>query len=135
MYTYPEMPLRANVWWEMHAPPADEPPDELDWPLSLSPISPADYFRCTAELQGPYFATHIIRMPTSEKVSESHVPGNATEAYPCTVFEIPAGSGHFYVTTWAHIVGAGFANEHHRVYVTRYGDTLSQAWPLFRGYI
>lgn len=134
-YTVPEMPLRADVWFEAPGLPPPGPPDASDVHISLSPLTPNQAITLQSEVSGGGTSTHIIRTLTDLRIADSYTGPPLTLDYPCTVWEVPAGSGHYYRTDWAHIVGAGFPNEHHRVYVTRWKADLSGPKPWFIGYI
>lgn len=133
MYTIPEMPLEAWVWFS-HPGGTPVPPADETAMVSLSPCRPEDYYR---GVQQPTIlqATHIIRALADPRYTDMFDPQVAVAIFPCTCFEIPPGSKHYYIAMWAHQVGAGFPNHHARIYVAR-GETmlLGEQRP-FIGYI
>ena len=137
MYTYPLMPLKANVWYAGYylippAPPSAAPDDEVD--VSLSPVSPGIF----ATAGGDYtqrVPSHIIRTATNPRIGGSATTDWEQGLVTATVWEIPPGSGHLYWTINAHVCGAGFSNEHHRVYVQRYKPTGATGSPDAPGWI
>ena len=134
-YTVPEMPLAANVWHQAPGIPPPGAPDRTDVPVSLSPLTPSQAIQLQSESTGGGVSTHIIRTLKDDQVAESYIGPPMTLDWPLTVWEVPAGSEHFYLTNWAHVVGAGFSNEHHRVYVTRWPNDPMAPHPWFVGYI
>jgi hypothetical protein len=134
-YTYPEMPLRMNVWFRATPPPPFGPPDQEDVPCSCSPISPDQQAGVAIPSQVRRAWTHIIRTASSPSFTDNYMRGDEVELYPITFFEIPAGSGHYYGSIWCHITGAGFANEHARIFAWRWTTGLLADLPWFEGYI
>jgi hypothetical protein len=132
MYTIPQTPLEARVWYLVQALPPPPFEDEILL-ISLSPLAPAQAF--SIGLEDTYQATHIIRSASSERWCDNYDPGNPGVLFPATVIECPIGSGHLYVTVWAHICGPGFPNEHVRAYMLRVPNNRVGGVPLFEGYI
>jgi len=116
-YPPPQLPLIAAVYYEAAGlPPAGDASDLLE--ISLSPLRPED-FLLMGQLHLAQTPTHIIRCRVNPQLAENFNPDSPSILFPCSVFEYPVDSQHWYVCTWAHIIGPGFANEHHRCYVTR----------------
>jgi hypothetical protein len=129
------MPLLANVWYRAAGPPPLGPPDQVEVQCSLSPISPTEHIwgRINTGLYHP--TTYIIRSAVDPNYQDSFLRGDEETMWPVTFFEVPAGSGHVYLAIWCHIVGAGFPNEHARIFACRYnlGDLATLPW--FVGWI
>jgi hypothetical protein len=134
-YTYPEMPLRANIWYRTPVAPPTAPPDLEDIPCSCAPITPSQHAVVLAPSEITRAWTHIIRTAVDPKYVDSYMRGDERDSFPMTMLEIPGGSGHFYGVTWAHIVGAGFPNEHARLYAWRWTAGLIADLPWFEGFI
>ena len=98
-------------------------------------MRPEDFFRATVPFLGPMFASHIIRTAPDDRYCENCQFNEPTNIVPGSAFEVPWGSGHLYISIWAHQVGAGFPNHHARIYVARWLDVPSTQPPLFRGWI
>jgi hypothetical protein len=79
--------------------------------------------------------THIIRTAADPELADNYMRGDEVEQFPISFFEIPAGSGHFYGAIWAHVVGAGFSNEHARIFAWRWTTGLLADLPWFVGWI
>lgn len=133
VYTMPAMPLDALVWYEADEAPPLGSADTIV-ACSLSPVQPADYFRASG-LFNTAQPTHIIRCLADPEMGDSILAGSGGVLFPCTVYEVPAGSGHFYAAAWYHEVGAGFPNHHARVYVSRCWKEPLPGSPVFRGWI
>jgi hypothetical protein len=133
-YAPPQLPLRAYVWYEVDDEPAGIPPDAtLD--ISLSPIRPEDFLRGTT-IATPVPVTHIIRALANNLFRDNLYPGHPPLVWPCTLFECPLDSGHYYATLWAHQVGAGFPNWHSRIYAARIHQIgYDGTPPRFIGYV
>jgi hypothetical protein len=127
------MPLLANVWYEQgEVEPSMEPDAQVA--CSLSPIRPEELLQGTAG-GGQAETTHIIRTASGQPITDNYYPRGNGSLFPCTVWEFPQDSAHFYVTVWAHVVGRGFPNEHARVYVTRWRFEPTGGPPLFTGWV
>jgi len=134
-YTYPEMPLRMNVWYQAKDPPPLGPPDKQDVPCSLSPIKPNEYAAASVNTDHYHPFTHIIRSPVDLNLCDNYLRGDETTLWPITFFEIPSGSGKFYICLWTHQCGAGFPNHHARTFACRYNYGTLANTPWFIGYI
>jgi len=133
MYTMPTFPLLANVWFTFNGPlPPADLPVEVD--VSLSPIAPQQYYQI---LDGVIEArpTHIIRMLPDSRLGDSHTPNEPSNPFPCSLFEVPPGSGHYYAAVWAHQVGAGFPNHHARIFVQRRSAETDAELATYTGWI
>lgn len=134
-YQYPQMPLRMNVWYTVTNLPPTGPPDLTDVPCSLSPTKPSEFLQADGSGTGQYLIAHIIRTATNVNYADNHYAPAEPVGERMTVFEVPAGSGHYYMAAFAHVIGAGFANEHHRIFVSRYATGYAVDQPWYRGWI
>jgi hypothetical protein len=134
MYSMPAMPLTANVWYDHHNTVPTEPPDETLF-VSLSPITPSQWIYTQSVAGAPYQPTHIIRTPTNGRLGGNTPPSDPTSVLRASLFECPPKSGHFYWTIDAHVCGAGFPNEHHRLYMVRVGGSDPTGGPGYIGWI
>lgn len=133
-YSYPQMPLLADIWYETdNIPPAGEP-DRTGVHCSLSPLRPNEFFLADS-FPGSLFPLHIIRTAADPGFCDNYIPPAPGSLFPTTLFEIPPGSEHWYISMFAHVVGAGFDNEHARVFVARVPNDTPLRYPLFRGWI
>jgi hypothetical protein len=131
-YQPPQLPLVAAVYYEENSiPPANDASDLLE--ISLSPLRPED-FLLMSTLRLALTPTHIIRCRTNLFLGDNFNPDAPSVLFPCTVFEFPTDSQHWYVCTWAHIIGTGFPNEHSRCYVTRITPSDLAQLPLYVGW-
>lgn len=133
IYTYPEMPIEAAVWYLSDAMIPPGPPDAFVQ-VSLSPIRPEDYFR-GVRTPGELPATHIIRTAVHELIGDNWNGDPEQHVLPATIFQIPNGEERYYVTLWAHQVGAGFHNWHSRIYAARIPLPWGGPAPLYQGWI
>jgi len=132
-YEMPEFPLDANVWYNLSSTPPARGADALT-SCSLSPVRPEDYFRASAPFETAQ-PTHIIRCLPDGNMGDSILAGSGGVLFPCTVFEIPEGSEHFYAAVWYHEVGAGFSNHHARIYAARCWQEPLPGQAAFQGWI
>jgi len=79
--------------------------------------------------------THIIRTDLDPELGDSYLTAPITITRPYCLWEIPEGSGHFYLAIWVHQVGAGFPNHHQRILAYRYVPDVAPPHPFFRDYI
>lgn len=133
MYKIPEMPLLAHCWVDFALPTTPDPLDAIEIQCSLSPLRPDEHFLRTPE--GSARSTHIIRTIPLAGFRDSYTPDNPGSLFPCSLFEVPQYSGHFYLSVWHQVVGAGFPNEHSRIYVARDPLGLNTVTPPFIGFI
>jgi hypothetical protein len=134
-YTIPAMPLKANVWHRVPGPPPWDILDAHEVDCSCSPIAPAQFAVGFQPSEVDRAWTHIIRTMKDPNYVDNYMRGDERDLWPATAFEIPAGSGKYYIVRWAHVVGAGFPNEHARLFAHRWTDGLLANLPWFEGYI
>ncbi len=132
-YAYPQMPLEANVWYAVNGLPIPPVADDII-PCSISPVRPEDYFQATG-IAGVVLATHIIRCPANPRIGDSILAQEGGTLFPCSVFEFPRGSKHFYACAWYHEIGAGFPNFHARIYAARIFAQPPAGVPAFVGWV
>lgn len=131
-YAYPEMPVRAVVTYRADTIPPSSGGDDQVF-ISLSPVRPEDWIRATSP-QAQLPVTHIIRTAPDRNVGDNYEPGAPGALFPCTVYEVPESSGHYYVVLWYHEVGLGFPNHHARIYVCRLADPAFGELPIYVGW-
>lgn len=134
-YVYPAMPLLMNVWHRVTGPPPWPDPDRTTVACSCAPITPSQFGVGFLPSQVDRAWTHIIRTATDPLLVDNYMRGDERDLWPVSAFEVPAGSGNYYIARWCHIVGAGFENEHHRVFAHRWTSGLLADLPWFEGYI
>jgi hypothetical protein len=134
-YTYPEMPLFADVWHRAASGDTTEPPDREDVPCSCSPLKPQEFMTGWLTTGHYHALTHIIRTAVDPAMIDNYLRGDEPGPFPATLLEIPAGSGHRYYCVHYHVVGAGFSNEHARIYAARWNLGLLEEQPWFVGWI
>lgn len=119
VFTPPSFPVIANLWYyKTSTPPSGQ--KNLQLHISISPVSWKRWsnnppYVCL------YQVTHVIRCPFGTRITDSGDPQDSNSIFPCSIWEVPADSGSYYATLFAHKVGAGFANQFARAYVTRAG--------------
>ena len=128
------MPLFANVWFEYTDPSFAIPADLFGFACSLSPLTPNQYTQTFYNLQSVTYGTHIIRCAPRDEFCDNWDAGFSNNQTRATVFEIPEGSGHYYIADWCHQVGAGFENWHARIFCHRLLLKSTGQWPFFKGY-
>lgn len=134
-YTYPAMPAVARVWYQVGTfPPAQGTHDEAI-NVSISPIAPSLAVQGPARLYCGLAPTHIIRTAPNAKVCENSHQPTQNDPFPCTVFEVPITTGHWYVCLWYHECGYGFDNWHARIYVARLSDLHLPTYPIYKRWI
>jgi hypothetical protein len=104
----PQFPIVASLF------PLEDDPLHPSGPAYLITCSCAPLPAATYTFQNvlfPVLIDTIIRVAKDVLIIDHYEATLPQSISPCSVLEIPAGSGNFYAAVYSHIVGRGFPNE------------------------